>query len=160
MMDVRLDVKSESHSTAMTAPIQGAFLGLSRLLAPDSPLLPRVFITGGALYGLESTALAAEAGASISYYAGGGSEGLGGTLDTGISVLSLHQGHDREELVAWALLAEPAIVFRHGRLSALAGLRIKDVVHERMTREDSGTTTESSPWKMETGVKLGVRVAF
>ena len=159
-MDVRLDVKSESHSTAMTAPIQGAFLGLSRVVAPDSPLQPRIFITGGALYGLESSALAAEAGASVSYYAGGGAEGFGGTVDAGIGVLSLHQGHDGEDLVAWALLVEPALVFTHGRFSALAGLRVKDIVHERMTSEDSGSTLERSPWKIESGVKVGIRVAF
>ena len=158
-MDVRFDVKSESHSTAMTAPIQGAFLGLSRAIAPDSPLQPRVFVTGGALYGLESSALAAEAGASLTYYAGGGSEGFGGTVDAGVGMLSLHQGHDQEDLIAWALVAEPALVFTHGRFSALAGLRLKEVIHERMTSQDSGTT-EASPWKTESGVKLGVRVAF
>ncbi len=159
-MDVRLDVKSESHSTAMTAPIQGAFLGLSRVVAPASPLQPRIYLTGGGLYGLESSALAAEAGASMSYYAGGGVEGVGLTVDAGLGVLSLHQGHDGEDLVAWALVTEPALVFTKGRFSALAGLRIKEVIHERMTYEDTGRTTEAMPWKTESGVKLGIRVAF
>lgn len=159
--DLRLDYKTESHDTVMTAPLQGAYLGASHSLG-SAPLNPRLYLAAGFLYGLESTGIAAEAGTSLSYYAQAASrQGFGLTLDLGLSLLDLEQGHDHEQLWAGAVIAEPGLVFTSGRVSVVAGLRGKNVVYERFTAEDTGmTTTELFTWNPELGVKAGLRVAF
>jgi hypothetical protein len=160
--ELHLDLKTETHHTVMTAPIGGAFLGGSLALgAADAPMHPRAWLSVGGITGLESTGLAFEAGGSLAYYGGARREGFGVALDVGASVLRLVQHHDQERLVAVALIAEPSIAYTWGRMTALVGLRLKNVVYEHLDAyETKMTTSRGLAWKPEAGLKAGVRVAF
>lgn len=163
--DMRFELKAESHNTAMTTPIAGPFFGLSRTVGDREALLrPRIWGGVGFQTALfEASGVTGELGLSVSYYGRARRDGFGLALDTGLAALRLSQGHDREELLALALLAEPGAVWTRGRFTVLAGLRVKAVVYERMTRAwDPGEPMEvpvDSP-KLELGPKLGLRVGF
>jgi hypothetical protein len=104
-----------------------------------------------------------ELGVSMTYYGRVRRDGLGLALDTGLGALGLRQRHDREDRFALALLAAPAMVWTHGRVTELADLRGKAVVYKRLTRDElTGETMEipTGPRKLELGPKLGLRVGF
>jgi len=159
--DLRLDFKSESQNTVMTAPIGGPFLGGSfGLGSPELDLHPRAWVSLGWLRGLESNGWASEIGGTLTYYGPHRQDGFGGTIDLGVSLLTLDQMHDDEHLVAGALIAEPGVIFTRDRWSFLLAARGKDVVYERMSGWDDRQQTDWYRWKTEAGVKLGLRVAF
>lgn len=162
---VRLELKAESHNTAMTAPIVGPFVGVSRAVgAVDALLQPKVWAAVGYQTAIsEAAGPAGELGVSLSYYGQARRDGLGLALDAGLAALRLHQRHDQEELLAIALLAEPAVVWTYGRVTVLAGLRLKAIVYERLTgvsRPEQPTELPTGPRELERGPKIGLRVGF
>jgi hypothetical protein len=111
--------------------------------------------------GLESGGLVGELGGSVSTERGSRRNGLGLTLDAGVSVLWLGQGHDHETLLAGAFVVEPGIVVKLGHWSIVVAARGKNILFEHVTSDDTDSSeTELSWWKTELGVKAGARVAI